>query len=208
MGHMEKQLLSVNSQKKYLALKDPILGEIIQKIDLLDHVTPTNYFRSLIENIISQQLSTKAANTIAVRFIALFNDEDFPKPQDVLEMPDEKIRKAGISYQKIKYIKDLAQKISEKLLDLNNLANLSDQEVIFHLTQVKGIGKWTAEMFLMFALNRPDVFSYGDLGLKNAMRRLYGLRSLPSEKKAQIISNKWQPFRTLACRYLWKSLEL
>lgn len=208
---MVKQSLSktdFQKAKAYLQNVDPILAVVTQRIPLEERQPNGKYFENLVESIISQQLSIKAADTIFARFVALFETNTFPEAAQILLMPDEKIRAAGLSYSKIAYIKDLSEKVSKGILDLEKVVLLSDEEVILHLTDIKGIGRWTAEMFLMFSLGRPDVFSYGDLGLRNAMRNLYHLKTHPSEKQAKKISDKWKPYRTLACRYLWKSLEL
>lgn len=199
--------MNTNAASSYLRDHDPVLGKIIAKINLPKQEKSTDYFAGLVELIINQQLSNKAATTIFNRFKSLFITAAFPMPAEILKMPDEKIRTAGVSFQKISYIKDLSERVDKKLLDLSTFSSVDDENVIVHLTQVKGIGRWTAEMFLMFSLNRPDVFSYGDLGIKNAMQKLYKLKSHPSEKKAQQLSNKWRPYRSYACRYLWASLD-
>lgn len=165
----------------------------------------SNLYENLIDSIISQQLSVKAAATISKRFKALFG-ETFPRPKQILEMPDEKIRECGISYSKIKYIKGICEAIEKGELDLEKLPNLSDEEVIAELTKLKGIGRWTAEMTLMFTLKRLDVFSMGDLGLRNAVAKLYNV-DRDDLKKIEEISGNWKPYRTLASRYLWKSLD-
>jgi len=193
---------------KQLMLIDPILATVIKKVPVPKWQPQSNYFRALVEAIINQQLSEKAADTITTRFIGLFPDSTFPTPQFVLQIPDDTIRTAGISYAKIAYIKDLAQKCIDNTLQFEQIHTFSDEEVITHLTQVKGIGRWSAEMFLMFAMCRPDIFSYGDLGLRNAMQKLYKLKKPPSLKKAQQISYKWRPYRSWACRYLWMSLDI
>ncbi len=122
-------------------------------------------------------------------------------------MPDAKLRSVGLSTAKVKYIKDLAVKVQKKEVLLYKLEKMSDEEVIEHLVQVKGIGRWTGEMFLMFALQRPDVFSHGDLGLRNAIQKLYKFKKAPTQKQIEKIVSKWSPHRTLASRYLWKSLD-
>jgi DNA-3-methyladenine glycosylase II len=199
---------SLDSARRHLRRVDPILGKVIARIP-----TPQtkkrrgNYFKSLVEAIISQQLSNKAADTIIIRFRKLFHQSGFPTPQQVLRMPTEKIRSAGLSYGKISYIKDLAKAMETRQLNIRQLHRLSDEEVIAHLTQIKGIGRWTAEMFLMFSLDRPDVFSHGDLGLRNAIHKLYGFKKPPTVKQIEKIVLKWQPHRTLASRYLWRSLD-
>jgi DNA-3-methyladenine glycosylase II len=191
---------------EYLRAHDPILGKVIDRVPPITLTYRSNYFQTLVESIIGQQLSEKAADTIITRFRGLFSDNDFPQPQEILALPDTAIRNVGISFSKISYIKDLARQTDSGVLNFEDINKMSDEEVIGHLTAVRGIGRWTAEMFLMFALGRPDVFSYGDLGLKNAIKKLYQLHDHPTEKEADRISAKWQPYRTLACRYLWKSL--
>lgn len=191
----------------HLQMADPILGEVIKKVDKPKWTNRTDHFRSLVEDIISQQLSVKASDTIIARFNALFPQLPY-SPEDILALSTEIVRKVGISYAKVSYIKDLALHVQNNTLDFENIHLLSDEEVILELIKVKGIGRWTAEMFLMFSLGREDVFSYGDQGLKNAMKRLYTLRSSPTPKQAEKISVKWKPYRTWACRYLWASLEL
>lgn len=163
-------------------------------------------FDRLIESIISQQLSVRVADVIYDRVLNLIPDKKFT-PESILRLNDEILRKAGMSYGKIKYIKDLSSKVESKELDLDNLENLENDEVIEQLTKVKGIGKWTAEMFLMSALGRPDIFSHGDLGLKNAIKKIYNLEKY-DETEVEKIVIKWSPFRTHAARILWKSLEL
>jgi DNA-3-methyladenine glycosylase II len=192
---------------EYLKVVDPVLIKIILLVPRPTWELETDYFRSLVESIISQQLSGKAADTITRRFEKLFAKIPYT-PVDILKLTDEGIRAVGISYGKVSYIKDLAKKTLEKALDFERIHTFSDEEVIVHLTQVKGIGRWTAEMFLMFSLGREDVFSFGDQGLKNAIEKLYKLRKPLNHKKAEQISARWRPYRTWVCRYLWRSLEI
>ena len=165
------------------------------------------YFESLVEAIVSQQLSVKAADTIFARFVALTPGKKFPTPREIIKMPVPKMRKVGLSGMKVSFIKDLSKKVLDKSLDLKKIDLMSDEEVIKHLVQVKGIGQWTAEMFLMFSLGRDDVFSYGDLALRNAMQQLYKMRATPTPAQAAKITAKWSPYRTLGSRYLWASLR-
>ncbi len=197
-------------QIRYLKKADPIIAKVIGRIKLGKITQTTNRFQKLVRSIIGQQLSVKAAATIYNRFVTLFpkiKTGTFPTPQEVLKMPEAKLRSAGLSFQKISYIKDLALKIKGLEIDLENIHKLGDEEAIEALIKIKGIGRWTAEMFLIFSLSRPDVFSYGDLGLRNAIKNLYGLRKHPSPRKAREISDKWKPYRSLASRYLWASLD-
>lgn len=195
--------------EKHLASIDPVLGAVIAKIKLPacpTRPTRANYFRALVESIVSQQLSVKASDTIFARFVKLFGSR-FPKPTDVLKMSDAKLRSVGLSGSKVKYIKDLAKKVYQKEVQLHRLKKMTNEEVIEHLVQVKGIGRWTGEMFLMFSLQRPDVFSHGDSGLRNAIHKLYGFKKPPTEKQIEKIVKQWSPHKTLASRYLWRSLD-
>jgi DNA-3-methyladenine glycosylase II len=159
----------------------------------------------LVEAIITQQLSSKAADSISARFQAIYGK--FPKPSDVIGTSDVKLRKAGLSYMKVSYIKDLSKKVESKELRLAYMKNLSDEEVIVQLTQVKGIGRWTAEMFLIFSLGRLDVLPIGDLGLKKGIRNLYSLKELPEKEQIERIAEKWRPYRSVATWYLWRSQD-
>ena len=200
MGHM--------TPARHLSSRDKTLAKAIRRTTLKPSVPERNYFRSLAESIIGQQLSGKAADTITARFTALFPKKPFPTPRDVLTTSPAKIRSAGVSGAKAKYLKDLARHVANKRLDFHKFPKWTDEEVIAHLTAVHGIGRWTAEMFLMFSLGRPDVFSPGDQGLKNAIRKLYGFKKEPTAKQMLRIAENWRPHRTAACRYLWKSLTL
>lgn len=191
---------------KHFKKVDPDLYKIALQIKLADQSKPDDYFVDLVESIISQQLSIKASDTIFNRFKKLFLKEKIT-PESVVKISDAKIRKCGISFNKIKYIKGIAQASIDKQIDFKKLDKLSDQEVIDELIKLKGVGQWTAEMFLMFTLGRSDIFSAGDLGLQNAMIKIYKLEK-PKREELLIISEKWSPHRTIASRILWKSLEL
>jgi len=185
--------------------KDPKLAKIIKHVGSYEISLMKNPYESLIETIITQQLSGKAAESISKKFRKLFGR--FPKPDNVLKMPDSKLRSAGLSGMKVKYIKDLSEKIKSKELQLRLLKNMTDDEVIMHLTQVKGIGRWTAEMFLIFSLGRLDVLPVGDLGLKKGIQRLYSMPDLPEKDEIEELAEKWKPYRTIATWYIWKSLN-
>lgn len=199
--------MDFDKAKDHLRKSDSVLARVIDRIDLPLREPEGNYFDSLVESIISQQLSIKASDTIYTRFKKLFKNERI-NPEEVLDIDSEAIRVTGISYQKISYIKDLAQKTIESGIVFEQFDIMTDEEIITELVKIKGIGRWTAEMFLMFSMGRLDVFSYGDLGLQNAIQRLYGLKEKPTKEQAEALSEKWKPYRTLACRYLWKSLEV
>jgi DNA-3-methyladenine glycosylase II len=195
--------------KEHLRLADPVLKTVIDKIEL-PYRKPNrrSRFEALVEAIVSQQLSVKASDTIFKRFVALYPGKKFPSPEDVLKTTDAKMRKVGLSGSKVKYIKDLSRRIYRKELKLQSLHLLENEQVIEELVKVKGIGKWTAEMFLMFSLAREDLYSHGDLGLKNAIIKLYGFKKPPTVKQVEKIISKWSPHKTLASRYLWKSLDI
>lgn len=198
---MNKKIIS------HFKTNDPILYDVIIKSSFNRILIPnTNHFLSLVEDIIGQQLSGKAANTIFGRFEQLFPKKEITTER-ILNLSDEEIRATGISYAKVSYIKNLAEKVVKKELVFDNFSNLKDEEVIAELIKVKGVGPWTAEMFLMFTLGREDVFSHGDLGLKNAIKRLYRLEN-PTRDEIEVISSKWSPYKTYACLILWRSLEL
>lgn len=189
---------------------DAVIHSVIEQIGKLEKWEvrhPDEYFKSLCGEIIGQQLSGKAADTIYARFEKLFDGKKIT-PKNVLGIPDEKLRKAGMSWSKARFIKDLTQKISNNDLKLEKLKDLSDELVIQEVTKVKGIGPWTAEMFLMFTLGREDIFSHGDLGLKKAIKKLYKFKKEPTKKQIEKIVDKWKPYRTYASRILWKSLEM
>lgn len=184
--------------------KDPILKKLYEKYGPHKFEDKSEkLLEELVESIISQQLSIKAANTIYNRFLSLF-DGKFPKPEQILEIDIEKLRSAGMSYSKGNYIKNIAKAFKDKQIDVKKINKATDEEVIQELTKIKGVGKWTAEMILIFTLKREDVFSLGDAGLKRAIKNLYKL-----EKDTDILklSEEWKPFRSHASWYLWKSLE-
>ncbi len=185
--------------------KDNILKPLIKKYSLKQLEKSAHLFTDLVEAILSQQLSSKAAATITSRFLALFPDKSL-NAEKILLMGEDSLRSVGISRQKISYLKNLSENISLGILEISHLEELSDDEVIIELTKVKGIGRWTAEMFLIFSLNRPDIFSVGDLGLRSAVSRLY---QIDREDKIAIekLSRQWTPYRSYASRLLWRSLD-
>lgn len=206
-------LSKLDNKKALLHLKkDKILKKIIEEYDIHYLQSETNLFESLVETIISQQLSGKAAETIYNRFKVLFTHSTSSgqanklTPQNILKIKDEKIRECGISYPKIKYIKGLCKAIVDGSFAPDKVQNLSDEEVIAELTKLKGIGRWTAEMILIFSLKRPDVFSVGDLGLRTAVSKLYNINR-ENIKEIGKLSLKWAPYRSFAARYLWRSLN-
>lgn len=164
-------------------------------------------FQSLAEAIIYQQLSGKAAATILKRFVALFPNKKFPTPEDVLRVKTEKLRAAGLSGQKASYLKDLAAKFKDGTITPKLFKKMDDQEIIEHVVRVKGIGIWSAQMFLMFTLDRPDVLPTGDLGIQKGFKVLFKLRALPSPAQMEKLARPWAGHRTLACMYLWRLVD-
>jgi len=186
--------------------KDKILNLVIDKYKVSSPKISANLFRDLLEAIISQQLSNKAAATIFNRFLSLFPKERVPQPEEILKLSEEILRSCGVSHQKASYLKSLAEEITSQKLVLENLHLLEDEEVVLELTKVKGVGRWTAEMFLIFSLGRQNIFSVGDLGLRSAVAKLYGVNR-EDKIKIEEISKSGNPYRSLASLYLWKSLE-
>lgn len=189
---------------KHFKKVDPILLDAFNKITDFDFKTRKDYLSQLCKEIVNQQLSNKVGKIIFERFENLFPNRKITV-EKILDLSDEKIREVGLSFSKIKYLKALAQAIVKKDLKLESLDKMTNDQVIEALTKIKGIGKWTAEMFLMFTLAREDIFSYGDFGLKKAIKILYKIES-PTPRQIEEISNKWIPYRSYACFILWKSL--
>jgi DNA-3-methyladenine glycosylase II len=163
-------------------------------------------YGTLLRSVIGQQLSAKAAYTIHGRVLELFGGEH-PTPAALLATDPEELRATGLSGRKVEYLRDLAAHVDSGRLDLDALADLSDEDVIAAITDVRGFGVWSAQMFLMFFLERPDVLPVGDLGIRRAVERLYGLDDLPGPTDLERIAEPWRPQRTLACIYLWESLS-
>jgi DNA-3-methyladenine glycosylase II len=163
-------------------------------------------FGSIAEAIVYQQLNGKAAATIFKRFAAVAGEP--LTPEGILKLTDQQMRDVGLSKQKSAYLKDLAAKTAAGVLDFERLADLPDEEVIEHLTQVKGIGIWTAHMFLIFSLRRPNVLPTGDYGVQVAVKKHYKKRKLPKPKDMEKIARAWEPYRSVACWYMWRSLEI
>lgn len=165
---------------------------------------PNDLMEALIRSIVGQQLSVKAADTIYGRFRALFTTKTFPTAEEILQTDVERLRGAGLSYAKVSYVKSVANAFVSDLIDPEKVRMQTDEEVIAELTQIKGIGKWSAEMILIFTLARPDIFSVDDLGIRNAITNLYGI----TDKKEMVnLAERWKPYRSAACWYLWRSLE-
>ncbi len=191
-----------------LAKRDPILAPLIARAGLCDIMPHHDYYQALVTEIISQQLSTKAAASIRNKFVALFGGV-FPSPEVILTKNVEDLRAVGLSRAKATYVRDIAEHVLGGRLNFDDLDELSDAEVIAKLTDVKGVGVWTAHMFLMFCMGRPDVLPVGDLGIRNGMRKLYGLSNLPTPEEMEAIAtrNNWHPYASIASWYVWFSLD-
>jgi 3-methyladenine DNA glycosylase/8-oxoguanine DNA glycosylase len=190
----------------HLKKSDPVMRGIIERVGAykIEHREPS--FETLVRSIVYQQLSGKVASVILGRLIALLPGGKIT-PDAVLKLTPARMRKAGLSKQKTTYIRDLARKTNKGHVKFETLAGLSDLEVIEHLTQVKGIGVWTAHMFLIFALRRPDILATGDLGVRIAIRKAYQLEELPHPKQVEEFAVAWRPYSSVAVWYLWRSLE-
>jgi DNA-3-methyladenine glycosylase II len=190
----------------HLKKSDPVLSAVIVRTGVYRMRYSPPEFHTLAEAIVYQQLNGKAAVTIFKRFAALAGDP--VTPEGILKLTDVQLRSAGLSRQKSSYLKDMAERASSGELDFTRLPNMSDDEVIKHLTQVKGVGVWTAHMFLMFALRRPNVLPTGDYGIRLAIKKLYKKRKMPKPDVMTKIAKPWEPYRSVACWYLWRSLDI
>jgi DNA-3-methyladenine glycosylase II len=196
---------------EFLCGCEPVLGALVKTHGPLDQEErrrgrPDDAYGALLRAIVGQQLSVKAARTIYDRLCALYGDRT-PTPRELLDTDPEQLRTVGLSRAKANYLRDLAQHVEDGELDLDALPDLADEEVTAMLTAVKGLGQWTADMFLMFHLRRPDVLPVGDLGIRRAAQLAYGLDALPGPVELTELAERWRPHRTLACLYLWASLD-
>jgi len=194
--------------RKHLSAADPVLATIIAKVGQCRIANRPERFSALARAIIFQQLAGAAAQAIHNRVVALYPGRPFPTPAQLLATPDEVLRKAGLSAKKALYLKDLARHIEEDLLNFHRFAKMDDEEIIADLTRVNGIGRWTAEMFLMFNLGRPDVLPVGDLGFRNAVMRAYRMRKPPKPGQLVKIAESWRPYRSAAVWYFWQSSNI
>lgn len=188
---------------------DPVMAQLIADVGPLRYEVKSfgTHFDALTRSIIFQQLSTKAAGTIHGRFLDLFENRH-ATPDALLQIPETQLRSVGLSRQKTSYLRDLAARVHAGDLPLDHLDTLPDQDIIDYLTQVKGIGVWTAQMFLMFRLGRLDVLPDLDLGIRNAVKKAYRVRGVPTPKRIAKIGQPWRPYASIACWYLWRSLDV
>lgn len=195
-------MLNQTKIKNHFKRIDPVIYRVMEKMNLeqwWDRVKP-DYFTALCEDIIGQQLSSKAADSIFARFEKLF-PKKLITPTKVLKLTDQQIRDVGTSWAKVRSLKDLAVQVITKKINLETLDQLSDDAAMAELTKIKGVGPWTAEMFLIFTLNRPDIFSFGDLGLNKAFKKLYTGQSIKT------VISRWLPYRSFGSLALWHSLD-
>jgi DNA-3-methyladenine glycosylase II len=200
--------------REQLAAADPVMAALIERIGEIDLATrlarrseerPADAYGALLRAIVGQQLSTKAARTIYLRVLDLFGGST-PAPDQLREASEKDLRAAGLSGRKVEYIRDLAAHVISGELELERLDELSDERVIEEIVAVRGLGEWSAEMFLLFHLERPDVLSGGDLGIRKAVQVEYGLAEMPTPQRVLEIGEPWRPHRSLASLYLWESL--
>ena len=197
---------------QHLRQADPKLRELIDAFGSPDDVLrrrgrrPSDSYGALLRAIVGQQLSSKAARTIFERLCAQFDDRT-PTPRELLDADPERLREAGLSRAKVAYLRDLAEHVEDGELDLDRLGELPDEEVASRLIAIKGLGRWTVDMFLIFHLGRPDILPVGDLGIRRAAQLTYGLDDLPDAPELERIAEPWRPHRSLACLYLWRSLD-
>ena len=199
--------LSIKKAVKYLMKSDPELIPLLDAFKIQDLQPETDYFKSLTRSIVYQQLSGKAAKTISDRFISLYKDKSYPTPVDVINIDHEKLRSVGLSNSKAQYIKNIAHAFLDNPDTYDSLEKMDDQDIIDTLITIKGVGPWTAQMFLMFTLNRPDVFPVTDLGVQKGFKHYYKLSEMPTPGQMLKKSEQWAPYRTVVSLYFWRLLE-
>ncbi len=205
---------SAEARRGELAASDPVMADLVERLGPLDlarrlrrrqEERPADAFGALLRSIVGQQLSTKAARAIHLRLLDLFDGP--PTPAAVLALSEEELRGIGFSRRKVEYVHDLAAHVLDGELELDRIAALDDEAVIAEISAVRGLGRWTAEMFLLFHLGRPDVISGGDLGIRKAITVEYGLEAMPTPTQVEERAQRWRPNRSLASLYLWESLH-
>ncbi len=198
---------SFTQAARHLKKADPVLAQVIARIGPPQLHREPDAWRALSSSIIGQQVSVHAARAIRGRFAAVVPGHDFPAPAHIAQLSDEALRACGLSGNKTRAVRDLARHFAEGLIAPERCVAMDDEDVIAALLPVRGIGRWTAEMFLIFSLGRPDVLAVDDLGLRNAMRKLYALDELPTAGQMRAIGEVWRPWRSVASWYLWRSLD-
>ena len=187
--------------------RDEKMRVLIRKFGWPDFDHKQDYFQSLLRSIVFQQLSGKAANTIYERFINLIPKTVTLSPKEVLKLDKDEMRNTGLSFQKINYLRNLAYFFENNSFQKKDVERMSDEEISNALTQIKGIGQWTVDMFLMFTLNRADILPYTDLGIQKGFKKIFNMNNLPSKKEMETHSKIWRPYRTIACWYLWRTVD-
>jgi DNA-3-methyladenine glycosylase II len=197
----------IQKARRHLRSADPVMRAVIDAVGLFTLSLECDRFGMLVRSIISQQISTSAARSIRRRLQELAGPEGVT-PGRLAEFTVDQLRSVGLSPQKASYVTDLACKVNDGILDLQQIGRMSDERIVTHLTQVKGIGRWTAQMFLIFSLGRLDVFPHDDLGVRTAIRNRYGLADLPDKQTAIAIAGPWRPYASVASWYCWRTLDL
>ena len=187
--------------------RDKKMRVLINEFGRPDYNLKQDYFQSLLRSIVFQQLSGKAAQTIYERFVNLIPKTSNLCPNDVLKLDKDEMRKAGLSFQKINYVKNLADYFENNSFQKKDIERMTDEEISKELIEIKGIGQWTVDMFLMFTLNRPDILPCKDLVIQKGIMKILNMNNLPSKKEMENCSRKWRPYRTIACWYLWRMVD-
>lgn len=200
--------LWVDDALRHLRAADPVLAAIIDRVGPLEIKHRPRRFQALVRAIIFQQLAGRAAQTIYGRFVTIVGGGRFPTPERVLAVSDDDLRRAGLSRGKMAYIRDLAAHVRDGALNFHRFARMDDEEIIADLVRVRGIGRWTAEMFLMFNLRRPDVLPVDDLGIRNAVAKAYRMNRPPTARELREFGERWRPYRSAASWYLWRSFDI
>ena len=198
----------LRAAEQHLAQHDKKLAKVISRSGPCRIKPHTDHYGELVGSMVGQQLSSIAAGTIWRRVLDLFGGK-MPTPEELIKIEDQKLRDVGLSWNKVRYVKDLAQHIIDGRLDLDHIATIPNEQVIEQLMAVKGLGEWSAHMFMMFGLGRLDILPVGDLGVRKAVMKLYGLKEMPTPEQIITISNKnrWHPYESVASWYLWQSLD-
>ena len=210
-AHTRKPAAAWSADDRHLMRADKVLRRVMEERGPIDPAidrrgSRPDPYEAVARAIVGQQLSTKAARSIWSKLVDQFDGET-PDPGALLRKRPQTLRKAGLSNAKVEFLRDLAKRVTDGRLDLERLKELTDEDVVAELLEVKGVGRWTAEMFLIFHLGRPNVVSIGDLGIRRAVQIAYGMSDLPGPEELERIAEEWRPHRTLACLYLWRSLD-